>query len=117
MATKNNQITQSLKKFQKGSNSQGTVLISADVKANETDLKNLAIMIRNNFNASILIASFNDADNNFQNDSDKIRLITDIIDTGFLILMLYGTSFRGEKATFLSKTIILTGEHIFSKRI
>ncbi len=110
LATRNQLVTKYLNKFAKN---QTTAIVNIDDKINNSELKNLTLIVRNKITASIILADFHELQNeNFWNKSEKLSLVSEQLKNGFLILLLFGASIKKDETRFLTKTIIIRGKVI-----
>ena len=106
---RNQLVSKSLIKF---AQNETTAFVNIDNNLNNSELKNLTLVVRKKFTSSIVLAAdFSDFQNdNFRNKSEKICLVTEKLKNGYLILLIEGASFKRDESRFLSKTIIITGK-------
>ena len=109
---RNQLVSKNLIKF---AQNETTAFVNIDNNLNNSELKNLTLVVRKKFTSSIVLAAdFSDFQNdNFRNKSEKICLVTEKLKNGYLILLLFKASFKRDESRFLTKTIIITGKQNF----
>ncbi len=82
-------------------------VIHASILGEENNLKNFGVKARFSTKWSLVLAS---VQANNKKTSEKIALVSDKIQDGVLLLFRFGVYSEGSLATFLTKTIIVTGK-------
>jgi len=82
-------------------------VIHASILGEEKNVKNFGVKARFSTKWSLVLASVQAND---KKTSEKIALVSDKIKDGVLLLFRFGVYSEGSLATFLTKTIIVTGK-------
>jgi hypothetical protein len=110
LATRNQHVSKNLNILGK---KQATVLVNIDVTENGTELNSVIPIIQKKIKSSIILADFFDSQNDSHIKTEKLSMLTNKIKKGFLILLVFGTSFKRDEIQHLAKTIILTGKQYY----
>ena len=81
-------------------------VIHASILGEDKDVKNFGVKARFSNKWALVLAS---VEANDKKTSEKIAMVSDKITYGVLLLFRFGVYSKGSLATFLTKTIIVTG--------
>ena len=100
--TSNPQVPSYLKKY-----FPDKQVMHASISGEDRDVKNFGLKARFNDKWALVLAS---VEANDKKITEKIAMVSDIITDGVLLLFRFGVYSKGSIATFLKKTIIVTGK-------
>ena len=81
-------------------------IIQGSVLKDEKEMNRFGLKVRASAASSLVLAR---VEANDKKTSEKITLVSNIINDGFLLLFRFGIYSKGTLATFKTKTIIVTG--------